>query len=247
MNDQNNRLPDDNEEVTTVKGTNGFYKKVTSMSAFIYLALAILVVTVATIGIFSISYDYEEVSIPEVSIPELNVNVKPDISVPVTPMPDTQVGTEQSGVEDDIVSEAPIVKFVHPIRGGSILKDYSMDKLVYSDTMGDYRVHSGVDIAADAGSEVYAYTAGTVLSVTEDYFYGLTVAVSHDWGTVSYYMNLDPALAAVSEGMEVKAGDVIGFVGTSARAESADESHLHFEMRVNGALIDPEPELEGLE
>jgi murein DD-endopeptidase MepM/ murein hydrolase activator NlpD len=57
-------------------------------------------------------------------------------------------------------------------------------------------------------------------------------------------MNLDPELASgITVGSTVKAGDVIGKVGNTARLESADESHLHFELTMNGEIIDPTPEL----
>ena len=75
-------------------------KRIAKFSAFIYLGLAITVVIVATVGIFSISYDYET-SLPSVSVPE--VDFEPDTSLPqnvITPpeISDTPVGNEQSGL-----------------------------------------------------------------------------------------------------------------------------------------------------
>ena len=70
-------------------------KRIAKFSAFIYLGLAITVVIVATVGIFSISYDYET-SLPPISFPELNTDI--DVSLPqnvITPpeISDTPVGT----------------------------------------------------------------------------------------------------------------------------------------------------------
>lgn len=220
-------------------------KRVAKFSAFIYLGLAITVVIVATVGIFSISYDYEA-SLPPISFPELNTDI--DVSLPqnvITPpeISDTPVGNEQSGIDAEISEPAPRVMFYTPVEG-EIIKKHSMDKLVFSETMGDYRVHNGIDIACEHGSEVIAFSDGTVSAITHDYFYGTTVAITHEQGVVSYYMNLDEALAEeIAVGSEVLAGQVIGSVGTTARIEASDPPHLHFEMTVNGAAIDPEPEL----
>lgn len=220
-------------------------KRVAKFSAFIYLGLAITVVIVATVGIFSISYDYET-SLPPISFPGLNTDI--DVSLPqtvITPpeISDTPVGNEQSGVDAEISEPAPRVMFYTPVDG-EIIKNHSMDKLVFSETMGDYRVHNGIDIACEHGSEVIAFSDGTVSAITHDYFYGTTIAISHDQGVVSYYMNLDETLAeGIAVGSEVLAGQVIGNVGTTARLEASDPPHLHFEMTVNGASIDPEPEL----
>lgn len=243
MNDnQENRNLSDEERVK-----EPFTKKVARFSAFIYLGLAITVVIVATVGIFSISYDYEA-SLPPISFPEIDLT-PPETSVPqnVIQNPETSdkpVGSDQSGIDADVSEPAPSrVMFYRPVDG-EIIKDYSMEALVYSETMGDYRVHSGIDIAAEVGSEVVVFTDGVVAAVTDDYFSGTTVAVTHELGTVSYYMNLDPTLAeGIAVGTEVLAGQVIGYVGTTARNEALDPSHLHFELRVNGSTVDPTDEL----
>lgn len=223
-----------------------FVKKIARFSAFIYLGLAITVVIVATVGIFSISYDYDT-SLPPISVPEIDFT--PDVSIPDAPVtePETSdlpVGNEQSGVNDELSQpEAPRVMYYRPVEG-EIIKEHSVDKLVYSETMQDYRVHGGIDIACAESAEVIAFADGTVASVKEDYFDGVTVAITHDKGVVSYYMNLSPELAeGISVGAEVLAGQLIGTVGTSSRAEALDPTHLHFEMTVNGLLVDPEPEL----
>ena len=225
-------------------------KKVAKFSALIYLGLAITVVIVATVGIFNMSYDYD-VDLGQISLPDMDIS---DISMPDFSLPDidnstdSPVNNEQSGVTDEIQSsdtteEPPVIKYYCPVKG-EIIKNYSMDALVFSQTMGDYRVHSGIDIAADEGTPVICFADGVVESVTEDYFYGTTVAVAHTDGSVSYYMNLAPDLAAnIIAGNKVLAGQQLGSVGKTARCESADPTHLHFEIRVDGVLTDPKEEL----
>ena len=224
-----------------------FTKRIAKFSAFIYLGLAITVVIAATVGIFSISYDYDA-SLPPVSFPEIDLT-PPDVSLPVEESEreetsDSPVGNEQSGVTPDVsVPEPPRTMYYFPVEG-EVIKNYSMDALVYSDTMKDYRVHSGIDIASPVGSEVIAFTDGVVSAVSDDYFNGMTVVITHEQGVVSYYMNLDPTLAeGIEVGAEVLAGQPVGYVGTTARIEALEPAHLHFEMRVNGSHIDPLPEL----
>lgn len=219
-----------------------FVKKAAKLSAFIYLALAITVVIVATVGVFSISYDYEE-SLAEISFPGLDV--KPEVSepkdtlLPIVP-DDTPAGTDQSGVDAEVDTR---VLYYRPVSG-KILKAHNLETLVYSETMKDYRVHSGIDLEAEIGTDVLCFADGVVSAVNDDYFYGTTVVITHDHGLVSYYMNLDPELAeGIAVGSEVLAGEAIGTVGGTARCESADASHLHFELKMDGNPIDPEPEL----
>ena len=219
-------------------GKEPLIKKAARFSAFLYLGLAIVVVIVATVGIFNVSYDYNE-SIADVSFPEISFNT--DFSIPdIVSKEEKPVGNEQSNVEAD-VQEPP--EFFAPVSG-EIIKRHDLETLVFSQTMGDYRVHKGIDIKAELGENVICFTDGVVSSVSDDYFYGKTVAITHDRGVVSYYMNLDSELfEGIAVGTELKAGEPFAKIGSTARIEAADEPHLHFELRVNGELIDPTSEL----
>lgn len=229
----------------------------TRYSAYLYLAMALLIVAVATFSIFALNRSIvlpSDYSTPEFSIgtpsepPASNSQTASDAgNIPL--VPDRPVIGEQSGVTDEssappVIDEGPL--FVSPVASEEILKGCALDRLVFSATMKDYRAHTGLDIASPVGSEVRCYTAGTVDRVEEDAFFGTVVTVRHDYGLVTVYANLAPELAAgIQPGVTLKAGDRIGYVGTSALAESADEPHLHFEMLLNGDRIDPEKELYG--
>ena len=110
---------------------------------------------------------------------------------------------------------------------------------VFSQTLGDWRVHTGIDIAAELGSDVLAVAGGTVTAVKSDHFFGKTVEVTHDGGIVSVYSNLSNDGVAVKVGDTVKAGDKLGVVGDTSLTELADESHLHFEIMVSGVSVNP--------
>ncbi len=129
--------------------------------------------------------------------------------------------------------------FLLPVSG-KLQKGHDATIQVYSNTMGDYRIHLGLDIATAAEAPVYAAAAGTVEKVWEDALMGHCVAITHADNTVSIYKNLAKELAdGIAAGVTVKAGQELGRVGDSASLEMADEPHLHYEMTVNGLPVDP--------
>ena len=121
---------------------------------------------------------------------------------------------------------------------GDVLSSFSQEKLTYSQTMGDWRTHEGLDIAAEAGAPVSATQAGSVTAVYEDDFLGTVVVVSHSGDLATRYANLaeEPTVAV---GDTVDAGQTIGYVGDTALLETAEPTHLHFEVYENGNAVDP--------
>ena len=129
--------------------------------------------------------------------------------------------------------------YLSPLSGVVCAK-HDTDTLVVSPTMNDWRIHTGIDIAASAGDAVCASADGTVKEIWEDVMMGTCVSIDHGDGVISIYSNLAEELpAGLAAGKSVKAGDTIGAVGESALSELAGEPHLHFEMTKNGAQVDP--------
>ena len=123
---------------------------------------------------------------------------------------------------------------------GKLFKGHDATLQVYSTTMGDYRVHLGVDIATAPEAPVYAAADGKVEKVWEDSMMGTCVAVTHKDDTVTVYKNLAKELAeGIAAGVTVKQGQQLGSVGDTAVVEMADEPHLHFEVTVGGLAVDP--------
>ena len=126
---------------------------------------------------------------------------------------------------------------VRPVEG-EVLTPFSTDTLTYSQTMGDWRTHEGLDLTAELGTPVAAAAEGTVRAVQQDELMGTIVTVEHTGGLVSVYANLSTE-PVVESGNQVQAGDVLGTVGGTAAAESADEPHLHFALLKDGQPVDP--------
>lgn len=142
--------------------------------------------------------------------------------------------------ESEVMAEPTLPEFVAPARG-SVAKSHSETVLVYSLTMDDYRTHSGIDISGELGDLVIAAADGIVKSVYEDPIWGYCVSIVHEGDAVSYYKNLSPeVINSLSAGDSVKAGDPIGAIGESALMETAEEPHLHFELKIGGVSVDPE-------
>lgn len=99
---------------------------------------------------------------------------------------------------------------------------------------GDLRAHSGVDLAAAAGTPVYASAPGYVVTANWAGGYGLLVAIEHAGGMQTRYGHL--ARLAVASGQYVAAGAVIGYVGSTGNSTGP---HLHYEVRINGRAVNP--------
>ena len=154
---------------------------------------------------------------------------KPDETPNNTPLPDdTQTGT-------DTLPE----RFLLPVSG-VMQKKHDSALQVFSPTMGDYRVHLGIDIGTTQGASVSAMADGTIAQVWEDVLMGQCVAIKHGGDAYTVYKNLSVELPeSTVVGATVKAGDVIGCVGESAMVEIAEEPHLHLEMTVGGLQVNP--------
>lgn len=104
------------------------------------------------------------------------------------------------------------------------------------------RLHAGVDWAAAPGSPVYAAADGVFASVGVAGGYGNMVTLRHPEGYTTRYAHLIGFAETATVGAEVRRGEVVGFVGSTGASTGP---HLHFEVRLNGAPLDPLPFVTG--
>lgn len=95
-------------------------------------------------------------------------------------------------------------------------------------------IHKGVDYRGRKGSPVKAMNSGRVVLTRELFYGGKTAIIDHGMGIFSVYMHLSGF--NVLEGEDVSAGEVIGFIGDTGRANGP---HLHISIRLNGISINP--------
>ena len=158
------------------------------------------------------------------------------------PITDSGEGDEEP--DDSNKNETPdndktngTVTFISPVVG-RVMKSHSSTTPVFSSTLEEWRIHTGIDISTEDGTGVYAAADGEVTEVRSDPLLGKTVVILHKNGMKTVYSNLSPdGLPTVGE--KVISGQKIGTVGDTAITEIADESHLHFEMLLNEASINP--------
>jgi murein DD-endopeptidase MepM/ murein hydrolase activator NlpD len=99
---------------------------------------------------------------------------------------------------------------------------------------GEGAFHTGVDISSQYGDGVRATADGVVVNASVHSGYGRLVIVDHGFGVATWYGHL--STFAVVPGMRIKRGDVIGYVGVSGRTTGP---HVHYEVRINGAPVNP--------
>ena len=151
-----------------------------------------------------------------------------------------QSNTENNGdASKNANSTENKAEFIRPIEGETA-KIFSMDSLIYSETLQEWVTHRGIDIKAEKGAEVKAIADGTIKSIKTDPRYGISIIIKHSKGFESVYACLLNEAQGLKEGDTIKQGQVIGNVGNSGVFESAEGMHLHFEMTKDGDYVNPD-------
>ena len=170
------------------------------------------------------------------SRPAAKPSAPPAASARIETPPSVQPTAQPEPSPAPSAAPAPLV-FTWPVKG-SVIAGFSVEALAYNETMGDWRTHNGLDLAADLGTQVLAAAAGQVSTLYQDDLMGTVVEINHGQGLVSQYANL-AATPAVKVGDEVTTGAVIGSVGDTAAVESGSQAHLHYALLKEGSPVDP--------
>ena len=191
-------------------------------------------------GDASVTIPDQSVSRPAIPTPDVKTDppVTPPAATPAPPPDDPEPVKDTAPEPDTQSSKQTLSKvFTWPVQG-TILRDYSVETLSLDPTLGDWRTHGGLDIAAAQGVKVLSISAGTVEQVYTDGLMGTTVVVDHGGGLQSWYCNLaEEVLVEVGDSVDI--GSELGAVGASALAEVGVDSHVHLETTLNGQPVDP--------
>ena len=120
---------------------------------------------------------------------------------------------------------------IWPVEGRLIQSSYGQRIDPFS---GEGAFHKGVDISAPTGTEVRVTANGIVVHAGIDSGYGRLVVVDHGGSVQTYYAHLSRSY--VHAGQEMRRGDLVGAVGSTGRVTAP---HLHYEVRVGGAPMNP--------
>lgn len=222
-----------------MSGANGRRARHFFGGAGLYIALFLCAAGLAVAGYWSL--------IPKDTPPEKEVSSPVEVELPAPVMPEVRAPesvvpapVEKLPVFDpEPVEAAPVAPrlIVDPLKGETIAA-FSVDALAYNETLGDWRTHDGIDIAAGLGTQVLAACSGTVTAISDDDMMGTSVTIAHDGGYETIYANLQ-SVPTVAVGEAVTAGQVIGSVGDTALSESSSRPHLHFAVRKDDQAYDP--------
>ena len=144
---------------------------------------------------------------------------------------------ETPKTEQETELPAPL-SFIAPVSG-TVVKEHSLELPVFSLTLGEWRVHTGIDISCEEGSGVFASEAGVVSGIYSDPMLGYTVEITHRDNIKTRYSNLSSDIGELKVGDTVACGDRIGSVGDTSVSELAEEPHLHFEVLLKDAKVNP--------
>ena len=222
-------------------------EKLSSGKGFYITAALSFALIVAAIGfVYSSSMKLiEDLPVPTTSVEEITQQVrknKDDIADPrtTTAAPTTtehqaetttETPTEETTVDNEVFSNS---FFVYPL-GEEVCKKFSLTP-IYDETMEDWRIHKGVDFSAEKGADVVAVGDGKVVKVVADPSWGYCVEIDHG-SFIARYCSLEQGTCVGIDDV-VSKGDVIGKLA-DIPCESAQESHLHFEIIKDGVYLDP--------
>jgi murein DD-endopeptidase MepM/ murein hydrolase activator NlpD len=125
-------------------------------------------------------------------------------------------------------------KFIWPLSASHtrVTSEYGMR---FHPILKKNLMHTGLDIGAPGGTEIFAVGAGEVIFRGWLGGYGQAVMIDHGGGVVTLYAHMS-RYGSYNEGDIVAATNVIGYVGSTGQSTG---NHLHFEVRENGAHTDP--------
>lgn len=163
------------------------------------------------------------------------------VGAQATNVPDTREETTKAASKDVSMEANENNKpyesyYMYPLSENTG-KKFSNGELVPSKTMGDWRVHGGVDFTGAKGNQVKAINDGIVLSVEKNDLWGYVVKIDHGNKLVASYCGLGKEVK-VKKGDKIKIGEVLGLL-EGVPVEAADGCLLHLEITVDGKAVNP--------
>lgn len=209
-------------------------KKKSGKGFYIALALCLIAICGVAVTTFVSTLPTDE---PQSTDPTKTSKTSTTTSVQQVVIPATDVKDDRTTVATTTAtteSTKPEDLFVFPVSN-RVLRAFSKNHY-FSDTLGEWVTHNGVDFAAKEGDKVKAAADGEITAIFKDALWGDVIEIKHEGNLVTRYCGV--TADSIAEGQSVQAGDVIGTISV-VPAEVLDEAHLHMELLVNGTHTDP--------
>jgi murein DD-endopeptidase MepM/ murein hydrolase activator NlpD len=120
-----------------------------------------------------------------------------------------------------------------PVDGARITSGFGMRM---HPLLGYSKMHKGIDFGAPTGTPIYAAGSGAVVEIGRKGSYGNYIRIRHNGDYQTAYAHMSRFAKGLVKGEKVKQGQVIGYVGATGRATGP---HLHYEILVDGAQVNP--------
>ncbi len=225
--------------------SKGFYITVALAFAAIIASVVISYYTSGRIGekaepttdaqtVFSLPAEAEKEDVPDertLADEENDNSFDTETETPSVSESETQTTTAVTTTEAAFVNK----EFIRPVDG-EIIKPFSIDTQQYSKTMGDWRVHLGIDLSGKEGDPVYSIGNGKVTKVLSDTKWGYIIEIDYGTFTARYCGISQDGAVGIDE--KVSAGEVIGKLCPIA-CEALDGVHLHLEVIKDSVNVDP--------
>ena len=175
------------------------------------------------------------VLLPNKTVEDPTLNAPQNSAQGNTPNEDQTVNGDQDSVTNEPVVNTP-EGMMMPVETVSIVNDYGF---YHNKTLNNYYEHTGVDFSAEVGAEVLAVQDGVIESIyRDDILTGTEITVDHGDGVKTTYRFVT-AREDLTVGAEVKRGECIATIAEATGEEYKDGAHLHFEVKKEGATVDP--------
>lgn len=235
--------PESEEEISAKKKkyTKGFY---------IVFALCLCAIGAAGWYTYSDVADYmNDTGIPDSVITSTEPENKQaeakveGVSKKETDKKDTTPTEPQTEAPTELPTEPQTEQLTEPERtmpaeNTEIIAEFSGDRLVYSETLKDWRVHKGTDYSAEKGQQILAVGSGIVTDFFKDTLYGngIKLELTDGFTAIYYGVKSDENIAV---GSTVNVGDLIG-TAENIPCESERKPHIHLEIQKDGNYVNPD-------
>nr|WP_312576846.1 M23 family metallopeptidase [Sedimentibacter sp.] len=204
-------------------------------TSFFIIALCVCLLSTAVIWRYTAKKPNgeNELSQNEAEEGDLNANVDPYKDY----LDDVMDNYGKQTEDDTSATEKVDLKSMNVPLTGEVVKEFTLENLLYFDAIGEWRVHKGLDIKPKDTLMIESAFSGTVEKVNKSELTGTEIVIDHGDNIKTLYNNL--ASSKVSVGDIVEKGQIIGNVGKCDSIESAEGPHLHFEIIVDGKNVNP--------
>jgi len=218
-----------------------FIKLKNKDTSFFIIALCVCLLSTAVIWRYNAQKPNEENNLAQNGKGEqeegnINTNVDPYEDY-LNEVMDDYGKQNQSDAVTETETKTVDLKSMNVPLAGEVVKEFTLDNLLYFDAIGEWRVHKGLDIKPKDTLMIESAFSGTVEKVSKSELTGTEIIIDHGNNVKTLYNNLSSSKVKVGE--VVEKGQIIGNVGKCDSIESADGPHLHFEISVDGKNVNP--------